>query len=298
MENKSKYYNYIIIANELLAASQYDKALISFERAYKYAHSTKEIVDVLFEMADIYMIGEDYIKAQNIFRKIIEIDSSREGAYYGLSITNDFLKGDIDFSIENYKKAIEINRDYDRAYYYLGHIYEKIGKKDLAIEVFKECVRIDPYDFNSLNIIGAIYIDLKEYDKALFYIDKSLEVNPSYGIAIYNKGVLKKAENKNSEALKIYISAIDKYDDAYLFLNMSAIYIEENKLDDALDILNEGIFRFPDSVNLHYNKACVLSNKNEKKGALEEIKKAIEINKDSLEWAREDVDLMDIVKEL
>lgn len=294
----SKYYNYIIIANNFLVDSEYDKALISFKRAYNYANSVKEKVDVLFEIADIYIIREDYESSQNIFKKIISLDDKREGAYYGLGITNDFLNGNIYFSIENYRKAIEINKDYDRAYYYLGHLYEKIGEKNLAINTFKECVRIDRYDFNSLNIIGAIYIDLKQYKKALYYIDKALSISPSYGMALYNKGVLKKAENKNNEALEIYTSAIDKYDDPFLFLNMSAIYIEEDRLDEALAILNEGLIRFPNSVNLHYNKACVFSLKNKKKRALEEIKKAIEINEDSLKWAREDVDLRDIVKEL
>lgn len=60
------------------------------------------------------------------------------GAYYGLAITNDFEGGDTNYSIENYKRAIDLDHTYDRAHYYLAHAYDKLGESKLAIEEFKK----------------------------------------------------------------------------------------------------------------------------------------------------------------
>jgi tetratricopeptide (TPR) repeat protein len=99
-------------------------------------------------------------------------------------------------------------------------------------------------------------------------------------------------------ALNVYYEAIDKFKDPFLFLNMSAIYIEEKRYKEALDILDTGLMRFPESVNLHYNKACVFSILGDKAKSKSEIKRAIEINKDAEVWASTDPDLMEIMVEL
>ena len=60
------------------------------------------------------------------------------GAYYGLAITNDFEGGDTGYSIENYKSAINLDDNYDRAHYYLAHAYDKMGESRLAIDELKK----------------------------------------------------------------------------------------------------------------------------------------------------------------
>lgn len=99
-------------------------------------------------------------------------------------------------------------------------------------------------------------------------------------------------------ALKYYYDAIGKFEDPFLFLNMSAIYIEEKDYDAAIKILNRGLIDFPKSVNLHYNKACSFHLLGRDDWAKEEIIKAIEINEDAYDWALKDDDLSEIVKEL
>ncbi|NLA25250.1 MAG: tetratricopeptide repeat protein, partial [Bacteroidales bacterium] len=59
--------------------------------------------------------------------------------------------------IEFYKKAIKYDKNYDRAYYYLAHAYDKIGDKENALKNFYKCVEIDPMDFITYNDIGSIY---------------------------------------------------------------------------------------------------------------------------------------------
>ena len=294
-----KFKNYLILAEDFLIDGDYDKAEDLLLKSLNFT-SEKDIderISVYFELADIYLKKEAYEEAKNYFEKILAL-KEMPGAYYGLAITNDFEGGDTNYSIENYKRAIDLDHTYDRAHYYLAHAYDKLGESKLAIEEFKKVIDLDEFDFVAYNDLGSIYEVLNENELAENYVKKSLYIKEDYGRALYNMGVLCKKKGDNKQALKYYYDAIGKFEDPFLFLNMSAIYIEEKDYEAAIDILNRGLIDFPKSVNLHYNKACSFHFLGRDDLAKEEIIKAIEINPDAYDWALRDDDLREIVKEL
>lgn len=294
-----KFKNYLILAEEFLIDGDYDKAEDLLLRSLNFT-SDKDLderISVYFELADIYLKKENYKEAKIYFQKILDL-KEMPGAYYGLAISNDFESKDIGYSIKNYKRAIDLDPDYDRAYYYLAHAYDKLGESKLAIEEFEKVIELDEHDFVAYNDLGSIYEVLNENEEAERYVKKSLDIKPDYGRALYNMGVLCKKKGDNKLALKYYYDAIGKFEDPFLFLNMSAIYIEEKDYDAAIKILNRGLIDFPKSVNLHYNKACSFHLLGRDDLAKEEVIKAIEINEDAYDWALKDDDLSEIVKEL
>lgn len=294
-----KFKNYLILAEEFLIDGDYDKAEDLLLRSLNFT-SDKDLdekISVYFELADIYLKKENYKEAKIYFQKILDL-KEMPGAYYGLAISNDFESKDIGYSIKNYKRAIDLDPDYDRAHYYLAHAYDKLDESKLAIEEFEKVIELDEHDFVAYNDLGSIYEVLNENEEAERYVKKSLDIKPDYGRALYNMGVLCKKKGDNKLALKYYYDAIGKFEDPFLFLNMSAIYIEEKDYDSAIKILNRGLIDFPKSVNLHYNKACSFHLLGRDDWAKEEIIKAIEINEDAYDWALKDDDLSEIVKEL
>lgn len=294
-----KFKNYLILAEDFLIDGDYDKAedLLLKSLNFTSEKDLDERISVYFELADIYLKKEAYEEAKNYFEKILAL-KEMPGAYYGLAITNDFEGGDTNYSIDNYKRAIDLDHTYDRAHYYLAHAYDKLGESKLAIEEFKKVIDLDEFDFVAYNDLGSIYEVLNENELAENYVKKSLYIKEDYGRALYNMGVLCKKKGDNKQALKYYYDAIGKFEDPFLFLNMSAIYIEEKDYEAAIDILNRGLIDFPKSVNLHYNKACSFHLLGRDDLAKEEIIKAIEINPDAYDWALRDDDLIEIVKEL
>ena len=294
-----KFKNYLILAEEFLLKEDYDKAEDLLLKSLNFTHEEDidEKISVYFELCDIFLKKEKFKEAKSYFNKILDL-KEMPGAYYGLAICNDFSKGDINYSIKNYKKAISLDENYDRAHYYLAHAYDKIKERDLAIEELKKVIEIDDYDFVAYNDLGSIYEVKNENDLAEFYVKKSLSIKSDYGRALYNMGVLSKKKGDNDLALKYYYKAIGKFEDPFLFLNMSAVYIEEKDYKSAIKILDRGLIDFPDSVNLHYNKACSFHLLGRDDLAKNEIIKAIKINEDAYKWAQTDEDLKEIVKEL
>lgn len=294
-----KFKNYLILAEEFLLNEDYDKAEDLLIKSLKFTsdEDIDEKISVYFELCDIFLKKEKFNEARTYFNKILDL-KEMPGAYYGLAICNDFCNGDINYSIKNYKLAISLDENYDRAHYYLAHAYDKIGNSNLAIDELKKVIDIDEFDFVSYNDLGSIYEVLNKDDAAEFYVKKSLDIKSDYGRALYNMGVLSKKKGDNKLALKYYYEAIGKFEDPFLFLNMSAIYIENKDYKSAINILDKGLEDFPNSVNLHYNKACSFHLLGRDDKAKDEIIKAIEINSDAYIWAQTDDDLSEIVKEL
>jgi tetratricopeptide (TPR) repeat protein len=55
-----------------------------------------------------------------------------------------YQQGKLEEAIQNYKKAIEINPKYDRAYYNLALALYQQGKLEEAIQNYKKAIEINP----------------------------------------------------------------------------------------------------------------------------------------------------------
>ncbi|WP_245544075.1 tetratricopeptide repeat protein [Peptoniphilus timonensis] len=134
-----KFKNYLILAEEFLLNEDYDRAEDLLMKSLKFTsdEDIDEKISVYFELCDIFLKKEKFNEARTYFNKILDL-KEMPGAYYGLAICNDFCNGDINYSIKNYKLAISLDENYDRAHYYLAHAYDKIGKSNLAIDELKK----------------------------------------------------------------------------------------------------------------------------------------------------------------
>ena len=133
---------------------------------------------------------EYYYQSMNFYEKINDLDGiSRIYNNIGLIYltTHEFEEG-----IESFEKAIEIGKKLDRdvmlgkAYFNLGLIYNAKGEFQRSVKQIKKSIPLlqgnDELSVSSaygqaLCYTGINYIYLKEYDKALEYLKKSLEVN-------------------------------------------------------------------------------------------------------------------------
>ncbi len=285
----------LLEANKSKEEKNYLSALNKFNEALFFLEG-EEKVNTLFSIADLYSEIGDYEKANSIYKQILTIQGDNSGAWYGVAYTNELSGGKIDFTLDAYEKAIELDKNYSEAYYYAAVIYGDQGNYSKGIEYLKKVIELKPDDFIAYNDLGSIYETLGEYEKAEKFLLKSIEINPNYHLSHFNLGVVYKSIGKYEDSIIEYKKALKFKEHRNPYLNMSALYIELNKLEDARKILTEGIEKLEDHI-LYYNRACVYSKNEEIKLALEDFNKAYEINPIVLEWAKKDPDLKDIISE-
>jgi len=90
------------------------------------------------------------------------------------------------------------------------------GKLVEARELYKKVIKLDPYNVQALNNLGVIYLNRKNYQRAINRFNDALKVNPDYVYVHYNLACaysqkkdldrslsyLKKAAQLNSEVLR------------------------------------------------------------------------------------------------
>jgi len=89
-----------------------------------------------------------------------------------------FLQEKYEMAEQYYKKAIELNPDFEKAHYWLGKVYKQTGAYGQAIEQWKEVLRINPgnqYAFQ--NLISSFKSTSRvQSDKADDYLDEGIRV--------------------------------------------------------------------------------------------------------------------------
>jgi len=96
------------------------------------------------------------------------------------------------YAKKDYKKTTKILEDLlkhkdinDRVYQLLGNAYDNLGKGDKAIETYETGLKQFPYSGNLYLEMGVIQMGKKEYNKALYYYEKGVEVAPKFSSNYY-----------------------------------------------------------------------------------------------------------------
>ena len=131
----------------------------------------------------------------------------------------------------------------------------------------------------------------KNYEEALKYFKKSVEINPDYFRSTFNLGIAYERLNCKEKALEYYFRACQlnpEYQDIYL--NISALYIKQKKFMESLEILTEGISNAEKTYNLYYNRACVYLKIGDEEKSFSDLENAVIENPKLIDYLKVDED--------
>jgi len=190
------------------------------------------------------------------------LDGNFSEAYYNKGII-EYEEGQYDLSIENFKKAIEINDSNFDYHYNLGLAYIKIEEYDLAVTSFNKAIVLNARDFDvyqnlglaffnkgeflkaakaykkavmlnsndpeNFENAGAAYFSLKNYKDAIFYFKQAVKLEPRNSTYNYNLAYTY-YKNENYELAEDFLISTLNYnrqnEDAYLLLGK--VYLKQH----------------------------------------------------------------------
>jgi len=194
--------------------------------------------------------------------KVSELYVWRGNAWYN--------KKDYDNALVDYNKAIEINPNYELAFYNRGFAW--IAKQDYnrAIADFNKVIEINPNSASAYVSRGSIRRALKEYNTAIVDYNNAIEIDPNYASAYYNRGLAKKENNIDFEGSK---QDFEKYleltaDENDIWAKYANYYIEslneinDNELFAIVDIISKikSILHVEEDCITHYTSLSVLKS--------------------------------------
>lgn len=169
-EDYSSLYN-IIYCFEYL--EMYDEA-IDYLNIYLNTNPYCEVA--WHQVGKQYYLLKSYEKALAAFDFAIISDDTFVGAYLEKGKVLEKLKR-YNEAIENYTITLNLEDPTSFALLRIGKCHDKLGNEELALDYYLKCVEDDALLDKGWIAITDFYIKKRNYQKALYYIDKAINID-------------------------------------------------------------------------------------------------------------------------
>jgi tetratricopeptide (TPR) repeat protein len=159
-------------------------------------------------------------------------------------------------AIECYEQTINLDDPTSYALLRIGKCHEKLGNRTEAMKFFNQTVHEDPLLDKGWIAITDFYIREKNYQKALFYVNKALAIDDQNRGYWKRFATINKAMNFYEEAEYGYRKAVEFGDfelDTWLFWVDIITYLGE--YDNAVLTLLQATEYYPEEFEIEYRLA-------------------------------------------
>lgn len=216
-------------------------------------------VSKLFAYASVLMQSEEYDLAVHYLKQAHRLAPDDDGILYRIGWCYK-LKGEYKESLSCMKQVLELNPKHSRVRQIIVELYERLARREednayyhLAVPYMKEQVERYPEEYYLVEM-GLLYLDMDEYEKALFYFKKAGEKNPESVYVYNNAGNCRLSMNQPREAEKLFLKAVRlmKNEKTPLpYNNLAKCYRILGKYEEALQCYKKNMELFPDNPDMY-----------------------------------------------
>ncbi len=139
-------------------------------------------------------------------------------------------KGNVQQAALQYRKAIEINKDFVSAYNRLGICLNKLGQYSEADRCFLRAIQIAPEQVHLYNNLGFSCMLQHKWDRAQKHFNEALRRNPEFARARINLGMALANQGHYQQALGEFEKGLGAARANY---NIGLVYKSQGRLADA-----------------------------------------------------------------
>lgn len=271
---------YVLLANEYVAEKEYNKAIRTLRelikinpdsvQAYFFIGTVNERhldkpyralsayrdalaidpanIGVLSAMAQLYLNTGNLKRALSTYEDIVHIDPEDVASQLKTALIYYELE-DYDNAIKSFEVILERNPEADKIRYYLGVLYETVGRKEQSIEVLSD-----------IPAASGFYKDSRLF---MASVSHSLEEN----------------SDEASSILKAAIAEQPDIPEYYEYL--ASLLDEQGKHQEAIDILEDGRDEIPGDERLLFLLGMMYERIGDRGEAISIMKKVLKINPDN-----------------
>lgn len=189
--------------------------------------------------AEIYILEDKFLEAQQLLNELEIIEPQNEEIFIQKAALKSKQHKHVE-AIELLKLALNLTENEDNIdiIHLIGMEYLFLEDFSNALQYFKECIKIDPEDKNTLYNIVYCFDMLNESEKAIEFLLQHIEIQPYNEIAWHQLG-------KEYFNLEKYSDALKSFDYAILIdEHFTGAYIEKAKTLEQLGYYIEAIHNY------------------------------------------------------
>jgi tetratricopeptide (TPR) repeat protein len=157
------------------------------------------------KLADLYSLSKNDSSAMAILQKCTEINPVNAEAWRNLGAYHLTTLADTLTAATHFKKAISLDPLTGINYYTLARLYRKQKNKEKAIDIYKEALNKMGDNKDLFNEIANTYFqEPSQFDSAIAYYNKALQMNTGLDYVYYNLGLLHTAKKSIKDSTIYY----------------------------------------------------------------------------------------------
>ncbi|HUU18521.1 MAG TPA: DNA-directed RNA polymerase subunit alpha C-terminal domain-containing protein [Sedimentisphaerales bacterium] len=177
---------YIYLAFALRRIREFEKAIENLQKSLDYEADT---LSITLEKTDTYRHARDFDAAAKELKACKNFENVSAEYHYQLGRLQE-VQGLYEEAMDNYKTALELSPNHQRALFHLAFRYDLSGDEEAAIDYYRQIASSSPVYVNALLNLTVLYEDNSQYDKAAKCVDMVLETHPNHQRAIlFNKDI-------------------------------------------------------------------------------------------------------------
>jgi serine/threonine-protein kinase len=218
---------------------------------------------------------EGYPKAKLAVKRALEFDDTLAEAHTTAGAITMFYDLDWAAAEREYRRAIELNPNYEITYEVYAYLLSATGRLDEGIATAQRGLQVDPLSVVLSNDVGGAFYLARRYDEAIKQYQKSIELDPNDSGEHLNLGEVYDLKGMHEEAIREFQKAISiagRTSGAMGLLGHA--YAAADKHSDALKILDELRERSKKDYVSSWDMAVLYTGLGDKERAFAELNQA------------------------
>ena len=174
---------FMYLAYALRQTGRFAEAIQSFRKSLDFG---ADPLQVNLEKAATCRRAQDFEAAAKELRACANFEKVSAEYHYQLGRLQE-AQGLYEQATDNYKTALELAPDHQRALFHLAYRCDLSGDEEAAIDYYRQIASTSQAYVNSLLNLAVLYEDKGEFDKAGACVDKVLECHPNHARALLFK---------------------------------------------------------------------------------------------------------------
>jgi tetratricopeptide (TPR) repeat protein len=300
--DRDRYYHYLS-AQKRAGNGNLDRAILELQKVIDLDPDTAYLQR---ELAMYYLRQQNSVAALDILEKVVGKDSQDTDTLFLYARTLETLDRR-QKAIAVYEQLLGETSAEEMIFLRLGDLYLEDDDLDNAFRVYSRMVELYPHTYVGHFFLGKIHSAREEYEKAKEHIDRTLELLPGLEEPQYELAEIHKKMGDTSRAIEVYRNILEgnpnnifaalelsvlynesgsedqagallsglaskSYDDPSLYRIISQEYLDRNRYQEAVTLLEGMLDNAPDISGVSYLLGIALSGTGNTTGAIERFR--------------------------
>jgi tetratricopeptide (TPR) repeat protein len=221
---------------------------------------------------------EDYGKALKLLAALQESQKGSAAYWFSVGFVQAKL-GNHELAIDAWRNVIKIDPSDETSFFNLGYSYQEVGRHRDAIAAYKSALALKPDDTSALFNTGTAHGKLGEYDQAIASFKSVIAIEPDNARAYFFMGLAYSQSNQSDEAVRSFKTAVtldENNAESYYWMGVELRRLR--KYDEAIQACRSAIRLNSDHAAAYTNMGrCYLSLRNNRE-ATRALETAIRID--------------------